>query len=151
MCSTSHLLNKIHIYRIIESWRLEKTIKSSPTSAHPHHALWPCPSEPHFLNTLKLSDSTTSLGSLFQCLTTVSKKTFFLISNIFVYYVPVCLYHFHFHACPVMYQKHYLIWTFHKHTFHSVMQIFNENIVMNPRQTRITAKNNLNKNLVLLV
>jgi len=34
-----------------------------------------------FLNTFRDSDSTTSLGSLFQCLTTLSVKKLFLISN----------------------------------------------------------------------
>ena len=35
-----------------------------------------------FFNTSRDGDSTTSLGSLFQCLTTVSVKKFFLISNL---------------------------------------------------------------------
>jgi len=35
-----------------------------------------------FLNTSRDGDSTTSLGSLFQCLTTLSVKKFFLISNL---------------------------------------------------------------------
>jgi len=35
-----------------------------------------------FLNTSRDSDSTTSLGSLFQCLTTLSIKKFFQISNL---------------------------------------------------------------------
>jgi len=36
----------------------------------------------HFFNTSKDSDSTTSLGSLFQWLTTLSLKKFFWISNL---------------------------------------------------------------------
>ncbi|KAK4829075.1 hypothetical protein QYF61_002019, partial [Mycteria americana] len=36
----------------------------------------------HLLNTSRDGDSTTSLGSLLQCLTTLSVKTFFLISNL---------------------------------------------------------------------
>jgi len=39
----------------------------------------PCPEVPHlhvFLNTSRDGDSTTSLGSLFQCLTTMSKEIF---------------------------------------------------------------------------
>ena len=40
-----------------------------------------CPSR-HFLNTSRDGDSTTSLGSLFQCLTTLPVKKFFLISNL---------------------------------------------------------------------
>ena len=35
-----------------------------------------------FLNTSRDGDSSTSLGSPFQCLTTLSKKDFFLISNL---------------------------------------------------------------------
>jgi len=35
-----------------------------------------------FVNTFRDSDSTTSLGSLFQCLTSLSEKKFFLISNL---------------------------------------------------------------------
>ena len=35
-----------------------------------------------FLNTSRDGDSTTSLGSLFQCLTTLSANNFFLISNL---------------------------------------------------------------------
>ena len=35
-----------------------------------------------FLNTSRDGDSTTSLGSLFQCLTTFCVKKFFLISNL---------------------------------------------------------------------
>jgi len=36
----------------------------------------------HLLNTSRDSDSTTALGSLFQCLTTLSVKKFFLTSNL---------------------------------------------------------------------
>ena len=36
----------------------------------------------HLLNTSRDGDSTTSLGSLFQCLITLSVKKFFLISNL---------------------------------------------------------------------
>jgi len=36
----------------------------------------------HFLNTSGDGDSTTSLGSLFQCFTALSEKIFFLISNL---------------------------------------------------------------------
>jgi len=35
-----------------------------------------------FLNTLRDGDLATSLGSLFQCLTTLSVKKFFLMSNL---------------------------------------------------------------------
>jgi len=45
--------------------------------------LFPEVSYPHiFLNTSKDGDSVTSLGSLFQRLTTLSVKKFFLISNL---------------------------------------------------------------------
>ena len=36
----------------------------------------------HFLNTFRDGDSTTSLGSLFQCLTTLLEKKCFLISSL---------------------------------------------------------------------
>jgi len=36
----------------------------------------------HFLNTFKDSNFTASLGSLFQCITILSEKIFFLISNL---------------------------------------------------------------------
>lgn len=36
----------------------------------------------HFLNTFRDADSTTSLGSLFQCLTTLSTKRSFAIINL---------------------------------------------------------------------
>jgi len=41
----------------------------------PEHIKW-------FLITSRDGDSTTSLGSLFQCFTTLSVKKFFLISNL---------------------------------------------------------------------
>ena len=37
---------------------------------------------PHFLNTFRVDDSNTSLGSLFQQLITLSEKKFFLIPNL---------------------------------------------------------------------
>jgi len=37
---------------------------------------------PHFLNTSRDGDSTTSLGSLFQCLSSLSEKKFFSISSL---------------------------------------------------------------------
>ena len=37
---------------------------------------------PRFLNTSRVSDSTTSLGSLFQLLITLSEKLFFPTSNL---------------------------------------------------------------------
>jgi len=82
ICNTFHVV-------LFESWnhRLEKTskiIKSNypPTNTMPAK---PYPEAPHlhvFLNTSRDGDSTTSLGSLFQCLTTLSVKKFFLISNL---------------------------------------------------------------------
>ena len=36
----------------------------------------------HFLNTFRAGDLTTSLGSPFQCLTTLFEKNFFLTSNL---------------------------------------------------------------------
>ena len=69
----------------LESSRLEKIADHLvQPSAHPHHAYWTTSFSTTFtcfLNTSVDSDSTTSLGSLFQCLTTHSEKKCFLISN----------------------------------------------------------------------
>ena len=58
-----------------------------PLSSHYHcyHKLlnWSCSNSSRcLLNTARDSDSTTSLGRPFQCLTTLSEKKFFLISNL---------------------------------------------------------------------
>ena len=72
------------MYRIIESLRLEETskIKSNhqPSATVPAK---PCP-EVQYLRVFWTTDGdfTTSLGSLFQCLTTLSVEKFFLISNL---------------------------------------------------------------------
>jgi len=68
-----------HQYRIIESQRLEKTSKIITSNRHPNTTMpaKPCPQVPHlhvFLN------STTS--SLFQHLTTLSVREFFLVSSL---------------------------------------------------------------------
>ena len=70
--------------RIILSLGLERPVSScGPTISS---RLWPLytmslsASSTHFLNTSMDSDSTTSLGS--QCLTALSEKKFFLISNL---------------------------------------------------------------------
>jgi len=62
--------------------KTSKIIKSNfqPNTTMPAK---PCPEVPHlpvFLNTSRDDDSTTFLGSLFQCLTTLSVKKFFLVS-----------------------------------------------------------------------
>ena len=69
-----------------KSFRLEKTLRSIPVISlrllspplnhvrkHPH---------PHVWNASRDGDSTTSLGSLFRCLTTVLIKKFFLIPSL---------------------------------------------------------------------
>ena len=69
------------VCRIIESLMLEKTSKvtqSNPNS--PHHVL--SATSPRFLHTSGTVTPTTSLGSLCQCLTTLSEKKLFLISNL---------------------------------------------------------------------
>ena len=38
----------------------------------------------HFLNTFRDGDSTTYLGSPFQCLIALSEKKFFLVSNMYL-------------------------------------------------------------------
>jgi len=66
---------------------LEKTSKITKSN-HPSNTTMPtkpCPELPHlhiFLNTYRDGDSTSSLGSLFQCLTTLSVK------KIFLYHLP---------------------------------------------------------------
>ena len=73
--------------RIIASLRLEKTFKIMESNCKPNTAkstTKPCLSAACkcLLNTSKDGDSTTSLGSLFQCLTTLSVKKFLLIPNL---------------------------------------------------------------------
>jgi len=71
-------------HRIIEFFRLEKKLKieSNCELNTAKFTTKPCPMSTHLLNTSGDGDSTTSLGSLFQCLTTFSVKMFFLISNL---------------------------------------------------------------------
>jgi len=73
-------------HRIIESLRLEKTSKIIKSNCHPNTPTpaKPCPEVPHahgFLNPSRDGDSTTALGSLVQCLTTLAVKKYFLISS----------------------------------------------------------------------
>jgi len=73
--------------RVIESLRLEKISKIIKSNCQPNTTMptKPCPKVPHlhiFLNTSSDGGSTTSLCSLFQCLTALSGKKFFLISNL---------------------------------------------------------------------
>ena len=75
------------IRRIIESLRLEKTSKIITSHHQPITTMpaKPLPEVPHpqvFLNTSRDGDFTTSPGSPFQCLATLSVKKFFLISNL---------------------------------------------------------------------
>ncbi|KAK4815219.1 hypothetical protein QYF61_022866 [Mycteria americana] len=73
-------------HRITESYRLEKTFKiiesnHKPNTAKNHHyTMSLSTSSKRPLNTSRDGDSTTSLGSLFQCLITLSVKKNFLIS-----------------------------------------------------------------------
>lgn len=66
--------------RIIETLILEKLIKSNlwPNTLI---VLWSATSA-HFLNSCRDGDCTASLGTLLQCLTTLSGKKFFLISSL---------------------------------------------------------------------
>lgn len=67
-------------YRIIEIFRLEKTFKSP--AINPAVLCPPvnrCATPTHLLNTSGADDSTTSMVSLFQCLTTLLMKKLFLI------------------------------------------------------------------------
>jgi len=71
----------------MESLRLEKTSKIIKSNRQPNTTTpaKPYPEVPHlhvFLNASRDGDSTTTLGSLFQRLTTLSVKNFFLLSNL---------------------------------------------------------------------
>ena len=73
--------------RIIESLRLEKASKIMKSNHQPNTTMptKPCPKVSRltwFSNTSRDGDSTPALSSLFQCLTTLSVKKFFLISNL---------------------------------------------------------------------
>jgi len=75
-------------YRFTESLRLEKTSKIIKSNHPPNNTMptKPRPKPPchiyMFFERLQDGDSTTSLGSLFQCLTTLSVKKFFPIPNL---------------------------------------------------------------------
>ncbi|KAK4830462.1 hypothetical protein QYF61_011186, partial [Mycteria americana] len=81
-------LRKSKNHRITESYRLEKTFKiiesnHKPNTAKNHHyTMSLSTSSKRPLNTSRDGDSTTSLGSLFQCLITLSVKKNFLISSL---------------------------------------------------------------------
>ena len=75
-------------HRIIESPNLEKTSKITSLTIHllpifPHWTMSLGTTSRHMcvLHTSRDGDSTTSLGSPFQCLITLLEKKFFLISN----------------------------------------------------------------------
>ncbi|KAK4829728.1 hypothetical protein QYF61_006189 [Mycteria americana] len=78
--STETATNHWHNHRITESYRLEKTFKiiesnHKPNTAKNHHyTMSLSTSSKRPLNTSRDGDSTTSLGSLFQCLITLSSK-----------------------------------------------------------------------------
>ncbi|KAK4828859.1 hypothetical protein QYF61_000987 [Mycteria americana] len=80
--------NRKQNHRITESYRLEKTFKiiesnHKPNTAKNHHyTMSLSTSSKRPLNTSRDGDSTTSLGSLFQCLITLSVKKNFLISSL---------------------------------------------------------------------
>jgi len=72
---------------MMDSSRLEKISKIIKYNCQPNTtmAAKSCPGVPYlhvFLNTSRDGDSTTSLGILFQFLTTLSVKKFFLISSL---------------------------------------------------------------------
>ena len=73
-------------HRIIESWvgkdLWNHQVQPSTQHHHSYKTISRSTTSTHFLNTSRDGDSTTFLGSLFQCLTTLSVKKFFLISNL---------------------------------------------------------------------
>jgi len=78
-------------YRIIKSLWLEKPSKITKSNLNPSpsHPLTMSLSatSPHFFNIPRSCDSTTSLDYLFQCITMLSEKKFFLISNVNLHYL----------------------------------------------------------------
>lgn len=68
-------------YRIIESLTVKKTTKITKSHHWPTTTMPFCATSTLFLNISRVDDSTTSLGSLFQCLTT--EKKCFLTSNLY--------------------------------------------------------------------
>jgi len=72
----SHYMRHI----ITELW-LEKTFKIFMSNHPSNTSLPPNHTPKHLFNTYRDGDPTTSLGSLFQCITTLSLKKLFLIST----------------------------------------------------------------------
>jgi len=78
----------LSLTKIIESFRLEETLKIIKTNHQPntvkfHHYTISLSSASICLsNTSRDGDSTTSLGSLFQCPITLSVTKFFLVPNL---------------------------------------------------------------------
>lgn len=86
-------------HTITDSLSLEKTSKirkfnhqSSTTSMFTTKPCPQCHIHRFFFNTSRDGDSTTALGSLFQCLTTLSKKKFFLIANLNIHCLNLTLF-----------------------------------------------------------
>ena len=79
----------VYVHRIIESLRLEKTHRITQSNhsfaLHQWFSLNHVPQ--HNIQTLfehlhRVGDSTASLGSPYQCLTTLSEKQYFLMSSL---------------------------------------------------------------------
>lgn len=83
-------------YKVTESTRLEKIIKIIKSDHQFITTTSKSTSSALSLNALRDVDSTTSLSSLFQCLTNLGEKKFLLISNLNLswgrYFLSYCCY-----------------------------------------------------------
>ena len=115
-------------HRITESLSLEKIYKVIKSNRQP---ITTCPlsvslsaSSPRFLKTSRDIDSTTSLSSRCQCLTTLSEKKFFLISNLNL----PCSNLRVFPLLSLVEQEKRLIPTSPQSSFRQLLRIFNTHI-----------------------
>ena len=67
--------------QLTESLKVERASKIIRSNCHPNTPMSPNATSTRVLNPSRDGDSTTALGSLCQCLTTLSVKKFFLVSN----------------------------------------------------------------------
>ena len=82
-----HKLYRLWVSKIIQSLRLEKTSKIIKSNHQPNTTVptKPCPELPHlyiFRTPPRMATPSLPWAGLFQCLTTLSVKKFFLISNL---------------------------------------------------------------------
>lgn len=95
----SHPVPKYSSPGIVETFMLEKT-PINPALLSPSLNMSPSATPIHLLNLFRDGDSCTSLGSLFLCLTTLSVKESFPISNLRVFFTHAHVYVF---MCTLLY------------------------------------------------